>query len=325
MALYRERIYGVLVKIETTSGTDAVPTAGSDAVATVGVPYLVVDYLESGKRDDVQNGTLVTTDRAEAAGRFGTIDVTVEIKGGGTAGATPEADALLRMAGMSVTTSAGVSKVYTTIDTATETGTVYCYSMGKLFKLVGASASMKMNADAAKRGFMTFSIKGKLAGDPTEASVPSLTFSTVPPALFHSAPSAIGSWTAASGEPLQLLSVSLDMAGTLAELPSAGAVDGLVGFILSNRAMTQSMTVRVPALTTFDPYLLSKSAGTAMPTTAWQLGTLAGLRLKVATGRWSIGAPKGGAANSVNTYALDGSLGPGAAGATSRDLVLTYD
>jgi hypothetical protein len=48
MALYRERVYGLLVKIEPTSGTDSVPTAGTDAVQTVGLPTITVDYLEQG-------------------------------------------------------------------------------------------------------------------------------------------------------------------------------------------------------------------------------------------------------------------------------------
>jgi hypothetical protein len=68
---YRERIYGVAVKIEATSGVDAVPDPAVDAVQTVGIPYLEMDYLEPGTRDDVQNGTLINADRKTAAGRFG--------------------------------------------------------------------------------------------------------------------------------------------------------------------------------------------------------------------------------------------------------------
>lgn len=325
MPLYRERVYGVLVKIETTSGTDAVPDPAVNAVAPSGVPTITVDYLEQGLRDDMQNGTLITPDRAEAAGRFGTLELKVEIRGGGTAGSTPEADALLRMSGLSVTTSAGVSKTYTTLDTGTETATVYCYGGGKLFKLVGASASLKVDAEAAKRGFMTFSIKGKLGADPTETALPALTFSTVSPPLFHSAATSIGAWTSASAEAMQLLTVAIDTGTVVTELPSAGAADGLVGFVVSDRKSTQTMTVRTPAIATFDPYTLSKTAGSATPVTAWQLGTVAGNRCKVATGKWAIKAPKLGAANSVNTYALDGTLGTGAAGATTRELVFLYD
>jgi hypothetical protein len=96
MALSRERVYGLLVKIEGTSGVDATPVAGTDAVQTVGVPTITIDYLEPGTRDDVQTGVLISPDRAPAAGRFGKLDVTVEVKGGGAAGTPPDVDALLR-------------------------------------------------------------------------------------------------------------------------------------------------------------------------------------------------------------------------------------
>jgi hypothetical protein len=67
MALSRARVYGFAFKIETTSGTDAVPDPAVDAVATVGVPTITIDYLEAGTRDDVQTGVLITPDRAPAA------------------------------------------------------------------------------------------------------------------------------------------------------------------------------------------------------------------------------------------------------------------
>src|SRR4051812_7669212 len=107
MALYRERLTLVAVKIEATSGTDATPSPTTDSVKMVGQPTIVVDYLESGDRGDVVNGVLITEDRAAPAARFGRIEnLKLEVKGGGSAGSTPEGDALLRAAGFSVTTSA---------------------------------------------------------------------------------------------------------------------------------------------------------------------------------------------------------------------------
>jgi hypothetical protein len=326
MALSRARVYGFAFKIETTSGTDAVPDPAVDAVATVGVPTITIDYLEAGTRDDVQTGVLITPDRAPAAGRFGKIDVTVEVKGGGAAGTPPDVDALLRASGFSKTVSGGVSVLYTTLDTGLETGTAYCWTGNKLFKLVGCAASFKIAADAAKRGMMTFSITGKLAADPTEASLPgTLAFTNIAPALFHSAAANIGAWTSASTEALQLLSVSIDTASTIASLPSAGATDGLVGFVLSDRKTAQTMRVRTPALATFDPFAVSKAAGSATPTTAWQLGQASGFRQKVTTGRWALTAPRLADADSVSVYDLAGTLGPGASGASAREIALLYD
>jgi hypothetical protein len=326
MALYRERVYGLLVKIEPTSGTDSVPTAGSDAVQTVGLPTITVDYLEQGLRDDVQNGILIAPDRTSAAGRFGKIEnITLEIRGSGFAGTAPESDALLRAAGFSHTIVPGVSTLYTTLDTGMETVTAYAYAAGKLFKLVGCVATFEESAEAAKRGFFKFSLTGRIASDPTETALPALTLPTQLPPLFHSASTAIGTWTSGSGEPMQLLSVDIKGNETISALPSAGATDGLAGHLLSGRKMSQTMKIRTPALASFDPYALSKLEGAAMPATSHQIGTAAGNRCKVTTGKWSLVAPKIGAQDSVFTYDLDGTLGAGAVGATARELALLFD
>jgi hypothetical protein len=322
---YRERIYGVAVKIEATSGVDAVPDPAVDAVQTVGIPYLEMDYLEPGTRDDVQNGTLINADRTTAAGRFGKITITTEVKGGGTAGSTPESDALLRMSGFSKTTAAGVSVRYNTLDTGMETASLYCWSIGKLFKLVGAAATMKLSADASKRGLLTFEITGRLVADPTETALPTLAFSSVLPPLFHSAAAAIGAWTSADADPLVIKTAAIDTQATIVDRPSAGATDGLIGFTVSDRKTEQTMKIEVPALATFDPFTLSKSAGTLVPATNWQIGTVVGNRLKVLTGKWSLRAPKAGADRSVSIYDLAGSLGTGASGAATRELSLLFD
>ena len=323
--MYRERIYAILAKIEATSGVDAVPDPAADAVRTVGIPTITIDDLEPGTRDDVQNGVLINADRTEAAGRFATIDISLEVKGGGAAGDIPEADAFLRMSGLAATETAGVSWRYSTIDTGLETATLYCYSAGKLFKLVGCAASMKLSADAAKRGILTFSVKGKLSAAPTEAAVPALTLSTVTPPLFHSVTATIGTWTSADADPLVIKSASIDLANTVAERPSAGAADGLIGFVVSDRKTSQTMLVEVPALATFDALALSKLGGTSQPTSSWQIGTAVGNRWKVFTGKWSLRAPKYGAQNSVVTQSLEGSLGTGASGAATRELSILVD
>jgi hypothetical protein len=325
MALYRERVRVFAAKIETTSGTDSVPDPAANAIATIGAPTITIDYLEPGTRDDVVTGVLITPDRAPAAGRYGKLEVTVEAKGGGAAGTAPDVGVLRRGAGFSETIVASTSVTYTTLDTGLETFTVYAWAAGKLFKLVGCACSFKIAADAPKIGTMTFSITGKLAADPTETAAPVPSYVNVPPALFHSAAANIGAWTSGSTEAMQLLHADIDTASTIASLPSAGATDGLVGFVLSDRKTAQNLTVRVPALATFDPFALSKAAGSGTPTTAWQLGQTSGFRLKVQTGRMAITAPKLGAADSVNTYDLSGTLGPGATGAATRELVLLYD
>jgi hypothetical protein len=329
--MFREKIFGVLVKIEASAQVDALPT-GVDAIRPVSVPTLRYGFLESGSRDDVVTGQLGAAERAIPAGRYGTIDLTLEARGAGapySSSVVPEADALLRMSGCgrTITTTGGSESIlYTTLDSGNETGTVYCYSAGKLFKLVGCVASLKFNADAAKRGLFTFSVTGKMVADPTEAGLVALSPSSVIPPLFHSATATIGSWSSAAGtDPLVLKSVAVDFGNTVVDRASAGAADGLAGYLVSDRRVRQEMVVEVPLLTSFDLFAAAKLTGAANPLSTWALGTVQYNRMKGQTGRWALEAPDMGAINAINTAKLAGNLIIGAAPTSNREINFLFD
>jgi hypothetical protein len=330
MAPRPERIFGVLAKIESVPLTDAAPT-GVDALRPVGIPLLKMGFLEPGLRDDVVTGQLGAAERAIPAGRWGTIDITLEVRGAGaaySATVVPEADVLLRICGMGKTlnaTGGSESIRYTTLDTGAETATVWCYSRNKLFKLVGCVATMRLSAEAAKRGLMTFTITGKMVADPTEASLIALSpLATIPP-LFHTVATTIGSWTSASGtDPLVLKSLGLDLGNTVTDRASAGAADGLAGYFVSDRKVRQEMTVETPNLAQFDLYAATKLTGASNPLSTWQIGQLQYNRMLAETGRWALEAPDPGSVGALSTEKLSGNLIIGAAPTSLRELNLTF-
>lgn len=333
--MFRERVYGVLAKIETTSGTDAVPTGAANAVRVIGVPVATVDYLETAMRDDVIFGGLGVLDRTAPAARFVKVDLTLEAKGAGaaySASVKPESDAFWRASGFSVTTDfTGGAEFYRyqTIDTGMETMTLYLYTANKLLKVVGCVAAPKFNVDALKRGFMTFSCTGKLVADPTEVAVPALTFNAALPPLMHTVATSIGAWTEASGDPLVMRTVGIDFGTEVQDRPSAGATDGLIGFIITNRKPRQTMTVEIPTLTAFDAFAMSKAVGAAQPASAWQIGQSGapGIynRVKVVTGRWALEAPGIGSDKGLNTYNLAGNLVANTEAITGREAYIRFD
>lgn len=332
-APFRPRILAVAAKIESTSGTDSTPTLAANAIQVVGVPVLNPSYMENGNRDDVQTGVLGSVDRAAPAGRMATIDLTLEVRGYGAAyaaGQLPEADVLLRISGMSkavVTTSGSESVTYTTLDDGFETATLYLWSANKLFKLVGCVAKPKLSAKALQRGFMTFSVQGKMASDPitTAFSAPTLN-QTVPP-LFHSAAAQIGAWTTSTGEPLIVSAVDLDFGVTTAERSSAGASDGYVGPMIVDRKARLGMDVEQVTLSTFDPYAASKqnSSGAIDTKPQFQIGTAQYNRLKVFGGRWALEAPRHSDVNSLAGWHLEGNLVLGTESVSGRELRLLFD
>jgi hypothetical protein len=299
--------------------------AGTDAVKTVGVPTLTWDYLESGEQDDVQSGVLISNDKAPSAGCWARLDVTLAVRGGGAAGVAPESDAFLRACGLSKTVSAGVSVLYSTLDTALETMTYYAYLANKLCKVVGVAGSFKLSATAPGRGLLSFSMTGKVLADPTEVSLPVLSLSSVDPSYLHTAASSIGSWLSSDAtDPMVMRSIEIVDNAEIVPRPGAGATDGLIGFLLTDRKMRQAMTIEVPSLAKFDPFALQRLAGSAQPVTLSQVGNAVGKRVKIQTGRWSVKSPKIGADAGISTYQLDGALGAGAP-TSGRELNLLWD
>jgi hypothetical protein len=328
----REKVFGVLAKIETTSGTDAAPTAAANAVRVVGIPVIEYGYLEPGERDDVQTGTLLISDRASPAGRFGRIPITIEIAGAGaaySASVAPQADVFLRGAGFGrtlVTTGGSESILYTTLDEGNETFTCWFYTGRKLIKMVGCVAQpTNISAEATKRGLMAFNVMGRIAVDPTEVALPALTLSGVIPPLCHSAAANIGGWLSSAGsDPLVLRSAVIAPTTATPERPSAGATDGHAGYAITDRTVEQTMVVEVPTLPSFDPFAQSKVTGPTLPTSAWQVGTTQYNRLKVQTGRWQLRPPRQVGLDGISGFELTGRLGAGAV-TSGRELNLLYD
>lgn len=326
----REKIFGVLCKIEPTSGTDSVPVPGTDAVRVIGIPTLNYGFLESGMRDDAQTGRLIPADRTEPAGRYGTIDIPLEIKGAGaaySASVLPEADAFWRMSGFARTldvTGAAEFVRYTTLDLGMETATLYLYAANKLIKMVGCVAAPKLSGEALKRGIITFTVTGKIVSDPTEAALPALTLSAVKPPLFHTGATAIGAWTQSSGSPLVVRKADLDFGTQVSDRPSAGATDGLIGYLVTDRKTRQTLLVETVPLATFDPFAMAKTAGSGLPVSSYQFGTIQYNRMKVVTGRWALEAPGDGADRGLKTWNLQGNL-VGDESITGRELYLKYD
>lgn len=329
--MYRERVLGVLFKTEVTSGTDSIPTGAADAVRLANVPTVEYGYLESGNRDDVVIPQLGRIGRAAPAGNFGRLTVRLEVRGAAavySSSVKPEPHALFLCSGLDaqLVTTAGVEAYnYFSVDVAIATGTCYVYTANKLIKLVGCVVNWDLAATALQRGFLDFTITGRVTSV-TEAAVPALTFQSSSPPLFHSSTTVIGTYSSgAASDPLVVRSAALHLGNTLTERPSAGATDGLIGWTITDRIPRQDMVVEVPLLTSFDAFAQSKAVGANNPTSSWQIGTVQYNRVKIATGQWALEAPGDGADHAIKTWNLTGNLVQGTAPTLGREFVLTYD
>jgi hypothetical protein len=195
----RTRLTGLLVKTEAVYGTDAVPSPATDGIQLEEHLYNQIedDYLEQNEREGVTGRRMGRHGGAQPAGRFGKITAIVAVKGAGeayAAGVRPEIDTLLRIAGHSavVAGEAGSETLaYEPIDDNHESATVYAYSAGELFKLVGCQARITSGSlIAAQTGRITFEIFGQIVEHVSDAPLPAIVYprrAVLPPVIKASA------------------------------------------------------------------------------------------------------------------------------------------
>jgi hypothetical protein len=332
--MYRERVQAVLFKLETTSGSDAIPVGTTDAVRTKGLPVIEVDNLEANPRDDVQTGVLSGADSAQAAGWYGKIDLTIELianySGAPSATVLPFYDALWQVCGLARISDFTVGSEfhrYVTIDQGMPTGTLYAFCAGKLVKLVGCCATAKIAANVNQPATVTFSVTGKCI-QIQEQGLPTLAFPEVVagnciPSVWNGTVSNIGSWLSTSTDPLMMLTANVDLGNVISDLPSAGANDGLVGYAITDRAVTEELSFYVPNLTTFDPFAGTRSPYGGNPT-AFVLGTIKNTRITVTT-RWKPKKPTFQAKNGMRTYQITGDCKIGGGLTSGREIEVMFN
>ncbi len=325
----RAKIYAIAAKIHAVIGTDPVPTFSANAVRAIGMSELTINYLDDGDRADEQHAGMGTASQAEKIGRWGQIDVALNIKGGGadySAGANkPEWDAFLRAAGFSATVSGagGSGKIeYASLDTGSfERLALYCQSANKLYKMIDCIALPKMSAEAAKRGIFTFTVIGKIVTDPAESAFAGQTLLGLAAPAFHSNAPSIGAFAAPT-----VRKVDLDFGTAHTPVPSAGATGGLEGFEITDRDLKLGMEIQVVALSTFDPYVLSKQAwpGGTDTKVNFQIGTAQFNRVKFALGQWLFGTPPNSDNSGIATWNLQGRVAARSL-ASGREILITVD
>ena len=298
---YLVKIVAMAAKIETVSGTDSVPTLAANAVRFQGVPTLAITPLEDGEREDEQHAGFGDLGRAAPAGRYGTLDVTMDLFGKGTA-YTLVTDAFqpgvfLRAGGFSVA-YAGGNLDFIDLDVPAETMTLYLWGIdGNLYKLVGCVAKPKINLLPGKPGKITFNVIGMMpASVPIVAgTIASLALPTTVPPIWADNTMSLGVWTNATAAPNALAAKKLDIDfGTEHTMRAWAGAGTLQGIAIVNRKPTADMDVEAVALTVVDAYAaaLESSATATDKRIITTLPGGAGNTISIQTGQFMYGQPK---------------------------------
>ena len=301
MALkFRKKI--VLAKIETTYGTDAVPTGAANAILTQG---LTIRPMEGDTVNrDVDRPTL-GNDLAIHVGTHVVCEFNVEFAGAGAVDTAPPYGPLLRMCGLAETITATVDVQYDPVSTGEESGTIYLHFDGQLHAIVGARGTVSIALDPKGIPYYKFSFTG-LWVDPASVADP------VPDFTAFQTPLAVTNDNTPTftlhGQSFNLLGLNIDQANQVVYRN----VVGEESVQIVDRSPAGNVTIEAPALSTFNAFTTAR----ANTLGALQLvhGTTAGNIVQIDAAQVQLLNPQYGESDGIRTLQMDLAIIPSSAG-----------
>jgi hypothetical protein len=248
MAARIVRRQALLVKVETTEGTDIVP-ATTDAVRMAGDGQLELGAEVMNDRSAVISGLLDKLGPLAPAARFFKMSFPVHLRGPGvTMDAThlPELDAILQAAGMSSTLSSA-TYVYDTASTGLKSVSCYFYLDGKLWKGLGCHAEVGVSITAAGPGVVNVMLQGILVQATDTSFATAVYAATAVPPVGKAMTISYNSVTT-----LVTREFGCSLGNVLAPRLNASATDGLAGYAIVDRASKWNLKVEDPLVALAD-------------------------------------------------------------------------
>ena len=254
----------ILLKTETTEGTDAVPT-GTDA--------LLCRMVEPTPL----NGEMVSRDlirpyfgnyEQQIAKTSASITFEVELAGSGVAGTAPKYGSALKACGMSEVIVATTSVTYAPVSSTLSSCTIVYNIDGIQQKLVGCRGTFSVNLPLGQIPTISFTFTGTYAG-PTDTTAISVTYANqATPLVVRQGNTSAFSLFGYSGI---LSAFTFDMAN---ELIYRELVGGTKQTLLTDRKASGSFMIELPSIASKD--FFSLAIGTATGASTFLHGTTAG-------------------------------------------------
>jgi len=234
---------GILVKLETTPGTDPTPTAADDSVMVEDIGWSF-----AGARMVDRSAVKSTLGQLKPvfAGTLMEMTFKCELKGSGTAGTAPEVGALLQACGCGETIVASTSVTYAGVSTGHKYVTIYYYEDGSIYEMNGCQGDMEITYEAGGIPMLNFTMTGHLVG-PIDGSLVTFVFDSTVPVPFIDASFATGGFASV----IENLSFSL---GNKIVTPSdPNNADGYGQLAIVDREYTGSFDPQATLIATDDP------------------------------------------------------------------------
>ena len=161
----------ILLKIESTYGTDAAPTGAANAML---VSNLSVTPLNSQNVDRDNIRPFLGGSEQLVGTRFVQCSFDLELTGSGTVATAPAWGPALQACGFAETLTAAVRADYTPVSTGFSSATIDYHTDGLRHKLTGCRGNVVFKLGVGERPVMSFSFTG-LYNTPTAVANPSVT------------------------------------------------------------------------------------------------------------------------------------------------------
>lgn len=301
----------LLAAIESTYGTDAVPTVAANAMlaSNIKVTPMNQDMVER------KNAKIYMGKQGKIPGsRHMELTFDTELAGSGTAGTAPACGVLMKACAMQETIVALTSAAYSPVSTGEQSATIYYNVDGLQYKMLGARGSFSLKFSQKGVPMISWKFVGLFGGIADVAiAAPTLT-AWKDPVAFTSANSTP---VTLHGLAAKFSEITLDIGNSMAFRPLIGTEDVSFG----DRGATGKATFENPAIATKDFWTII-NAGT-LGALSLTHGQTAGNKVIVAGPSVQLSAPGLSSADNIEMLGVSMDLLPTAAG--NDELTITFE
>ncbi len=302
----------IIAKVETTYGTDSVPTGGANAMLCKNIKWtpLVAVYADRKAVALPSLGNFST----KTATKSGMIEFDVELTGSGAAGTPPPYGNLLRACALSEVIVGATSVTYQPISGAFESASIYANIDGWQQKLLGCRGSVSLTLPNEQIPMLHFKLLS-LYALPTDTALPALTLTPwqtpLPVNRINTTPLSL------HGYAFGLQQCDVDLANTVAYQSFPGGDEQI---FITNRAPVGKVSMEHPTMAQKDFFTLVDSAATGALT--FTHGTVAGNKIQLNANQVRLTQPTRNAVRGIATLDLSLELAP--SNALNDELTLVY-
>lgn len=260
----------ILFKMETTYGTDAIPTGAANWMEARNVSFNPFD-IELADRN-IQLPYMGSSGKSVVS-QWAKVSFDILIAGSGAAGTAPKWAPLLLASGFAETITASVSAAYNLISTSFSGATIWVNIDGVYHKLVGCRGTVKGKLSAKGIPMLSFEFTCQYVAGVT-AAMPTVTRTGW---LIDEGVNAVNTTALTlNGIAFAFSELDFDVGNKIARVNLPGPQYEVA---ITDRDPTASVTIMAPPLATFDPFALA-TAGTNVAAT-FTHGSAAGKKVKV--------------------------------------------